>query len=197
MLNQPIPGHISGREFKKMLSGNNRYLPKKVTDQLKSSGFKHLLYKNKISKEQALKAVKSLQDSEAVSRFKMPSQLYREAGIRQRDFDEAQRQAEIKKHARVNIKRDIENEAAALERGETLLPHDKRSVLGKSVYEELTEEQQARDKKIKDQLDKKSAKGGSLPVRQAGAAGGEKFDNKNSGPASRPELADLPNMEID
>lgn len=176
---KPIPGKISNQEFKKLLSENKGYIAKNIADGLDSAGLKRLLYEKTISKKLVTKAIKALQEQGVMSEHRRPGQLYEEAGGRQRDFDEAARTEKIKTNARLGIKIELEDEAAAMENGLDYLKHDKRGVLGQSVYEDLKEEQENRDKKIKDQADKK-----------------EKFDAKKSNPANRPKLADLPDMDI-
>ena len=176
---KPIPGKISNKEFKKILSDKRGVLRKKVIDGLKTAGMQGLLYEKEVTEQQAMKALKTLQKQGSLTDFKRPDQLYREAGIAQRDFDEAQRNATIKKHARFAIKSELEEEAYNLEHGLDRLKHDERSVLGKSVYQRLNEEQDERKKKVDDQTKKK-----------------EKYDNKGSAKSNKPELANLPDMEI-
>ena len=176
---KPIPEKISNREFKKILADKRGVLTKKVTAGLETAGLQGLLHEEEVTRRQVMRDIKTLQAQGSMTKFKRPGQLYREAGIAQRDFDETQRNATIKKHARFAIKGELEEEAYKLERGLDLLKHDERSVLGKSVYQRLNEEQDARKKKVDDQTKKK-----------------EKFDNKGSAKSNKPELANLPDMDI-
>lgn len=176
---KPIPGKISNKEFKKILAGKKGFLSKKVTDGLKTAGLKNLLHKKEVTRQQAMRAIKTLQAQGSMTNFKRPSQLYRKAGIAQRDFDEAEHDATVKKYARLAIKGELEEEAYKYEKGLDRLKHDERSVLGKSVYQRLNEEQDTRKKKVDDQTKKK-----------------EKFDNKGSTKSGKPELANLPDMDI-
>lgn len=176
---KPIPGKISNKEFKKILEDKKGVLAKKVTDGLKTAGLQNLLHSEEVSRQEVMKAIQTLQDQGLMTKFKRPDQLYREAGIAQRDFNETQSAAKLKKNVRLAIKDELEEEAFNLAQGNDPLKYHRRRVLGKSVYQQLSDEQEMRNKKITEQVKKK-----------------EKFDNKGSTNSSKPILKDLPDMDI-
>lgn len=136
-----------------MISGPKSYLPTKVTKELKDAGMGGLLYKDKISKEQAVKALKLLRDKGVVSRLSPVSTMYRRAGIEQVALDEQVRALKAQKHIQANIKIDVGEEMSAEDRGESSTHYDPRSVLGKRVIDQVDRERAAREKKIKSSQD--------------------------------------------
>ena len=177
-----IPGKISKDNFKKAISGGKNYLPQKISRELKAAGMSRLLYGGQTTKQQTVKAIKHLQNQGLLSKTKPPSKLYREAGIRQREQNQAAADAERQKHVRANIAIDIAEELAAEERGENPMKYDPKSVLGKRLIDELDEEKENRDKKAAAEKQKM-----------------QRLSNpKNPGPP-KPDSADadeLPDMDI-
>lgn len=171
-----VPGKISRENFKKMLAGSRGYLPSKVVKELKKGGMSQLLHKSSISKEQAIKAVRYLRseagDKPVISKFKSPSQLYREAALKQQKENLANQEVKRQKHIQTRLRMDVAEEATAIERGRN--PYDPRSAIGQSLAEEIAKEQEERTKKYEQQRRKK-----------------EEHDKLQTTKGTRSELTDL------
>lgn len=154
----PLPANKISREvFKKMIAGpGRRYLPKKISDGLKADGMSKFLYTKRVSKAQALKVVRHLQEKGLVPPHKSPSAMYRQAGLRQVELDKQSHEIESKKHIQANIRIDVGKELSAEDRGESLPPYDSRSVLGKRVIDSIDREHANREEKIKDEQGKRN-----------------------------------------
>lgn len=148
---------LSRPVFKKMLSGSKAYVPKAVGRELKAAGMSKLLYNNRVSREQALKAVRHLQDKGLVSRFKPASTLFREAGIKQVMLDQQAQAAELKKHVQANIRIDVSREALAEDRNKSS-PSGSGRALGNRVIDEIDREQANREKKVATDQNKRNAR---------------------------------------
>jgi hypothetical protein len=131
-----------------MLAGNKNYLPTKVSRSLKTGGLGRLLFKNTVSRQQALKAITYLQKNKTISRLKPPSQLFRQAQIKEQKQKQAALATEKQKHIRANIAIDIGEELAAEAKSGDPIRYDPRSVLGKSLKDEIDQKQAVRDKKV-------------------------------------------------
>lgn len=138
---------LNAKYFKKMISGDKNYLPGRVSKKLKASGMSQTLY-GKTTKEKATKAVRHLQEKGLLPKTKAASQLFSQAAKQQAADQEAIRQAQIQKHVRANIKIDISEEISAEEQGKKLIDYDPRSVLGKSLADDINQKSQTRDHKI-------------------------------------------------
>ena len=125
-MQKSLPQKLENKNFKKMLVGTGKYLPKEVTDELKAAGMKSLLHSKEVRKDQALQAVKHLQEKNIISaissplilknhniisKFKAPSEIYHEAAVQQRETNELARLEKIKERGRVLIKVDLSREA--------------------------------------------------------------------------------------
>lgn len=173
---------ISRENFSKMVSGGKSYLPTKISKELKSAGFNTVFSGSRIGREEALKAVRHLQERGMLSKFKAPSSLVRAAGISQAEEDFAAEQAIKQKHIRTQIKMDVAEESINAERGQNDYHYDARSTLGKRVIDELDAERDNREQKIKDERKKMT-----------------KLSETKSGKINRPPLVDitnLPDMDI-
>lgn len=173
------PMHISGKDFKKMIAGDKGFLSKKQTDELKSAGFKRLLYSDKVSQDQAEKALTHLQGAGVIPKGKRPYEIYRQAAKEQLAREEMARNEVIKEHARISIKEDLEREADMITRGELDKTIDPRSALGKSLIDEINAEQKEREEKIRLQKEKQ-----------------DRFTSSKKIDAKKPKLMDLPDLDI-
>ena len=140
-----------------MISGPKTYLPTKVTKELKAAGMGGLLYKDKVSKQEAVRVLKHLREKGMVSRLGPISTVYRQAGIRQVELDEQARALKAQKHIQANIRIDVGEETSAEDRGQSSTRYDPRSVLGKRVIDQIDREHAAREKKVKSSQDKRDA----------------------------------------
>ena len=172
---------LEAKYFKKMIAGSKGYLPSKVSKELKSAGMSSTLY-NKVSKEQAAKAVRHLQSKGLMPKTNTASQLFSRAAKKQAIDQEALRQTKIQKHVQANIRIDIGEETSAEERGKHPVGYDPRSVLGKSLSDKINQEQEERDKKIQ-------AEKGKLNKT-------DQTKSSNKPRASHIDLANLPDMDI-
>ncbi|MDD2807685.1 MAG: hypothetical protein PHW95_04165 [Patescibacteria group bacterium] len=173
---------ISRENFRKMVAGGKSYLPTKITKELKAAGFHTVLSGSRVGREKALKAIKHLQGKGLLTKLKSPSVLFRAAGISQAEEDFAAEQAIKQKHIRTQIKMDVAEEMINDERGKNDNQYDHRSILGKSVIDELDAEGHNRNQKISDERQKSN-----------------KPSATKSGKINRPQLADisnLPDMDI-
>ena len=169
-------GTIGKDKFKDVLKGKNAFVPKKVVDALKSANMSRLLYKDP-TRQEALKAIRTLQEEGVIPKLKRPDELYGSADKAQKEADEAERLAKLHENVRITIQQEIEQESDALLAGRDPLGYDRRSVLGRSsVYEELNQEQAAKD-------DKTDQKKGAT-------------DGKNNAKPTPIKLAEPPDMEI-
>lgn len=149
---------LSREVFKKMISGNKGYLPTTVSKELKSAGMSKLLHSSeRITKNQALKALRHLQEKGMVPKVAPASALYNRAGLQQVERDAAARAAEAQVHIKANIRIDVGEEISAEDRGERSAGYDPRSVLGKRVIDEVDKERDAREKKVKTEQGKHDA----------------------------------------
>ena len=150
-----IPNKISQPEFKKVLAGKRSYVPKKVTDTLKKVGLNKLKYQKEVSKEQMLKALKVLQAQGAISDFQRPDQLYRQAGLRQQQINEAKRAEVLHRRARLDIQMDLEKEADKLKADEDEILGFKRrpdNPSGQNVHKQLKDQQVEHDPQVQQEI---------------------------------------------
>jgi len=163
---------ISKNSFKKMISGNKGYLPSKISKELKSAGMSGLLNKNEINKDQAIKAVRHLQKKGQVSKYKNASQMWHDSATEQYELDEMAIQEEKQRNIRIGIAMDTAEDARLIERG--INPYDPKSVMGKSMAQEIAEEQEQRAKRSAKDLQKKKS-----------------HDNKKKPGISKPQMVDF------
>ncbi|OGY44875.1 MAG: hypothetical protein A2729_01885 [Candidatus Buchananbacteria bacterium RIFCSPHIGHO2_01_FULL_39_14] len=149
------PEKISKEVFKKTLSGNKNYLPQKVSRELKAAKMSHLLYRQGVSKAQAIKAIKHLQEKGTVSKFKSPSQLWQKADSSQRQMDQTAQAVEREKHVQANIAIDITEELAREESGKAKTNYNPKSALGRYLVDEIKDEAGKRQQQADDELEKR------------------------------------------
>ncbi|MFA6410132.1 MAG: hypothetical protein WCW26_00980 [Candidatus Buchananbacteria bacterium] len=151
---QELPGKISRDNFKKILAGNKKYFPVKLAKDLKAAGMGSYLFKTRLSKDQALKAIRYLQSQGKIPKFKAPSSMYQKAATWQREQDLAAQAAIRQKHVRTQIAIDLGEELSAEERGKSLTHYDPRSVLGKKPVSQIDAEKQKQEKTAADRKQK-------------------------------------------
>ncbi len=172
---------LSRDNFKRMLAGNKSYLPKKISDELRSAGMGSLLYTPKVSRQKAVRALEHLEGKGMLPRYKRPGEIWRKAAINQYQQGLGEATAEKQKHIRANIAQDIIEEQIERERGGGT---DKKyyppgSILGQSLVDELKKEQETREAAGKKEQEKR-----------------EKLINPPGAKPSKPPLANLPDMDI-
>jgi len=175
---QPLPaGKISKENFLKMIRGNKSYVPNKITKELKTAGMN---YNKPISKQQAIRAVKYLREKGLMPKYKPPSMLWQETEKTQKEQDQAMIDEEKQQHIRANIA--IDRALEEDEESRAFSGSNRRSILGRSVIDEIKEEQENRDKKIQAERNKKQG-----------------TPNPKSTKPQKPQLVDinnLPDMDI-
>ncbi|MDX9893675.1 MAG: hypothetical protein RB292_04695 [Patescibacteria group bacterium] len=168
--------NLEPKYFKNALAGDQGYLPNKISQELKKAGLSSLLY-GKVSQDQAIKAIRHLQDKGLVSKSKTGTQLFRQAAKEQNQDQEASRQAKIAKNVQTQIRLDLDEELAAEERGESITNYDPRSVLGKRLIDEVDRQTDRRNQKVQAEREKR-----------------DKLYNPKKVANHRPNLVDIKNL---
>lgn len=139
---------ISNKNFKKMLAGTKGFVPTNFSKKLKEAGLDHLLFEKRVSKEQALRAVKILQSQGLLGKNQAPSQLWHHAALEQHQQDQEVRDEKIKKNVGIQIMMEISDE---LEKNEGLrknYKYDPVRRLNKRVIDDIDEKNQTRQEKV-------------------------------------------------
>lgn len=144
---------ISSNSFKKMLAGNKGYLSAKISKELKSAGMSGLLYKNEISKDQAIKVIRHLQQEGEMPKMKNASEIWHQTATRQYEQDQQAIAEEKQNNIRIRMQMDLAEDSRSIERG--INPYDPKSTIGKSIAQEIAEEQKKRDHASKKEIQKK------------------------------------------
>jgi hypothetical protein len=139
---------ISNKNFKEMLAGTKGFVPTNLRKKLKEAGLDHLLFEKKINKEQALRAVKILQNRGLLGKNQAPSQLWHHAALKQHQQDQETLDEKIKKNVNIQIMMEISDE---LEKNEGLrknYKYDPVRRLNKRVIDDIDEKNQTRQEKV-------------------------------------------------
>ena len=175
---------LSTKNFQSVIASGRRYVPDRISKELKSAGLSGLLHQSRISRQQALKALNHLLQKGLLEKYQTPTEVYKEAALQQHQQDLAEIKAQQQKHIRANIMIDITEELAEEEkRGDSAI-YDSRGALGKKrVIDEIEQERKKRDRKRNEELTKR-----------------DNLTNPKGAKAKKPDLADLPqikDLEID
>ncbi len=141
-------GKISGKTFKKMLAGSHSFVPAEVAKSLKSAGLGGLLSKSHVSREEAVKALKHLQEEKKIA-SKAPSEIWQRASIDEQEAEEIAAEEQKKLNIRITQLRNISDTLAAeeAEREEEVTGYDPKKYFGR-VIDEMDLEREKREKKI-------------------------------------------------
>ncbi|MFA6322553.1 MAG: hypothetical protein WCX71_03705 [Candidatus Buchananbacteria bacterium] len=152
-MSTPLPSKISRDSFKKTLAGRQGYISSAQTKALKQAGLSGILSKKNVTRAEALKAVKTLQDQGQLSKLKSASDLYNQAARGER------RQLEIKEgikqgHLRGFLAMDVSEQLQREELENDFIKYPKRSF--SSVAEKVEYENKLRAAKVAEEKEKRS-----------------------------------------
>jgi len=166
-----VSTNISQEKFKGMLAGRKKYIPSEVYRALRESRKGDLLHKKSLRKDEALKAIKYLMEKGLIKGGKSSYQLVQVASRQQYQEGQKKKAEEEKenkiakqkkaeteegkkaKHRAAALRVDIARDQMAIEQGKN--PYDPRTAIGKSLAQEIKEEEEARKEKVETDLKRK------------------------------------------
>lgn len=141
---------ISKEKFIKILGKGKGFVPQKIKNELASAGLSGLLFKDKITKPEAFRAIQFLKEKKLLAKYSEPTDLWDQAAIEQYQDDSLARQRVVLGHTHAAILEDIGDEAIASGKLKELERFGRKAAQGRQVIDLIKKEQLLRQEAIKE-----------------------------------------------